>query len=520
MPWLIPLISSIVGMGVCWFLGRLIYSRWPSTSAFEAGAKTIQIVNLFYGCLLWWGSLNYWIYSFIRFPIEHRRRFRSRPHAERTARTTRRLNRIAIYSLVFLLSLITAIWATSISKSIFWLLPGMIQFSVLNLVWVSITMLIGRTIFVVWNDVKDWTRIQRWRYWFIISWVGLNYCFFLGLSFASSIEIMTQWDTIPVVGWTIQWISAGCRGDVFSSAYGWGAVLVCGALAWMLKRWQSGTRFKRKFLRKCQLLEVNELPFDIAVQMADGGSIRQRVVGLDLAQELRATINRNRWQRQWRRIDKIYLITFLIASLFPVVLVWLMNGLLHNLSVAEARGLHTKIAWMICAPMAIINLIVMGIVDTFMTTNAFGRRPLNLWQWWARCFSGALGALLSYLLLLAPAFVAIGTMYGAHYPWLGLMGIVAYCCSVVVCLWMICASIVAVVHLRCLLPRWCLWLGSETGQLLLLVSFIALSLATMALCTVLRHDIPIVFVRCAMAIPLLTAGLSMVGAQMILKKCE
>jgi len=191
-----------------------------------------------------------------------------------------------------------------------------------------------------------------------------------------------------------------------------------------------------------------------------------------LAKDLSCLAQRSCIRRYFAKLENLYIVCFGVSSLIPVALIVMMYQVTRGGMDEESIDFHqvTGLVW------GLSMLVCIGLIQLFgsrfQRVRGFGKSPISLLQWWNLHLANSGLMLVSYWLICLPSIATIGYLFGADYPWLRFGSVMGYLCLLAVSIWMIVASLLAMSHLRCLLPSWVRWFEGDVGWLVLVFIFL------------------------------------------------
>lgn len=340
------------------------------------------------------------------------------------------------------------------------------------LLWVSgrIVFRVGDLVFTAWNQYSPDTQISQSRYW-AARWVVLLNLFVL-LALPSVANALPDHSWFPVTGWLMGAIVEVCNGNrqvAFILLVG--LFLAIGG-DYVLKKSQQSVAWKRRYLTKTKIHRGNDLSFQRALEVANEEKVKEQQLSAGgLAVDLARIAQRGYVKRYFARLENLYIACLGAASLVSAALMFLMYQMIEGVPVEETADLHQRIGLMWCVPMFVCICLVQVCSSNFLRVRGFGKSPVSLLRWWKLHFANSGLMLATYWLVCLPSVATIGCLFGVDYPWLLLGTVIGYLSLLAVSLSMIAASLLALVHLWCLMPAWVRWFEGDLGVLVLILIF-------------------------------------------------
>ena len=125
---------------------------------------------------------------------------------------------------------------------------------------------------------------------------------------------------------------------------------------------------------------------------------------------------------------------------------------------------------------------------------------------------------MTYWLICLPSIATIGYLFGADYPWLPLGAAMGYLSLLAVSICMILASLLAMSHLWCLLPRWVRWFEGEVGGIVLTLSFVVAFLSVLLIAENFKAIVTNSMIAAMMAAPPVLAIVTMTYTYVLTEK--
>ena len=475
-PWLEMLLAVFALLLVLSVLEFLIYQGYFNREVSEKTTRSgndmsEQAFRFIIAVIMLCIPINYWFFRRLQFPLAGQGGRAAKD--PRLVWKIKREDRGVLVTLKWLFWGATTVATVCVSFLSLWSAIGVFLSAALLWWGGRIVFRVGDLIFTAWNQYSPEVQIGQRRYWTIRCLVFLNLFALLALPSVADANILPDYSWIPVTGW---WIGA-----VIGVSYGsWQAAmfLLAGlglaiATDYGLKRCQQSVAWRREYLTKTKIHQWKDPSFQRALEIVDEEKVKEEQGSVDrLVKDLSRLAERGYIGRYFASLENLHIVCLCIASLFPVALMLMMHQITKGVPVEEMADFHQGIGLMWCIPMLVCIGFVQLSSSQFLRVRSFGESPISLLKWWNLYLANSGLMLVTYWLICLPGIATIGYLFGGDYPWLQLGAAMGYLSLLAVSICMIVASLLAMSHLWCLVPRWVRWFEGDVGGLVLIAAFI------------------------------------------------